>query len=171
MDMTTRMRVVLRRLRQRTRRWGGRIVYIPRKIEATRALDFAPFTAWDLASSHSEKAVYFSDFCCPEKVEDFAVGLIHELGHVFAEPYGPNDSRSNEFEFLGWEIVLARQVGLSDLEFCRGNKDYGIDDDGTELREFLAKPRELAKFLAETVEKAKKAGLIKHGYPVSVRKS
>ncbi len=36
--------------------------------------------------------------------------VIHELGHLFACPHGPDGS--HEIDWLGWEVCLARHLGV-----------------------------------------------------------
>lgn len=53
------------------------------------------------------RTIYLSPACCsPKAVLGY---LIHEMGHVFADPKPPDDA--DELEWLGWEIALARWAG------------------------------------------------------------
>jgi hypothetical protein len=42
------------------------------------------------------------------------VDIIHEMGHVFASKHNPERSDADEQTFLGWEIQVARSIGVTD---------------------------------------------------------
>lgn len=52
-------------------------------------------------------------------------GIIHEMGHLFAEAGDPE--YHHEWEWIGWEIALARWAGCWD-EWNSGNTDYGVGE-------------------------------------------
>jgi hypothetical protein len=108
---TMRLRSAVERLKLVCRAWGGNLIVMPR--ETFQRLDWGPsdpdvlFTSAPAAGGHGlnwRAKLVFTTF------EDADAGaIIHEMGHVFASPV--NERKCDEFDWLGWEICLARQVG------------------------------------------------------------
>lgn len=100
--------------------------------------------------------------------------IIHEAGHVFADPHPPDDKKCDEWAWLGWEIAVARRIGAWDA-WSRQNSNYhlgagidggiGKDKDWSGLS---AKAR--SAIIDDRLAHAKKIGVIgKRGAPRSVR--
>lgn len=157
--------LALKRLKRYAKRWGGSIELVTDEVFNELDIVSAPFTSWNIGVDHQNLKVYHSPFCEPNDVAVYTTSLIHELGHCFASTQGPHESK--EYAFFGWEVVLAKKVGLTLDDFCLGNNDYGIEDDGTDLGS-LAKEAQYA-LLSTVVETAKASGLIVRGAPVSLR--
>jgi hypothetical protein len=153
----------VRALRKLAKSWGGDIVRVsPEKFKAeARGKDFfeAPFTNAKLGVLWKTKKVLF--------VGDVPWGfLTHELGHLFASAENPE--RSKEFDFFGWEIVLARMVG--DLaEWEKTNKDYIVTNCGRSLREVTKLQKD--QVYKERIRRAEDLGILKNGIPVSISSS
>ena len=165
---------VVQRLRRRARRWGGDLIEVSDKEFESRRVPQAPFTGWHVGLRFRAKQVVFAEFAQPRDIAFFTATLLHEMGHVFATTRAPY--KAEEYDFLGWEIALARKVGLTDAAFCRANADYEIDEHQGDayygqFRDFVGDPKGRLAFLTQRVERAKELGLIRRGHPVSVRKS
>jgi hypothetical protein len=57
--------------------------------------------------------------------------IIHEMGHVFADPHHPEHSECIEWSWFGWEIALARQIGAG-RTWSRQNDNYATGEDGND---------------------------------------
>lgn len=55
--------------------------------------------------------------------------LFHELGHICCSERPPAVSELSEFEFMGWEFMLARECGEVSL-WLLSMRDYNIGVDG-----------------------------------------
>lgn len=103
--------------------------------------------------------------------------IIHEMGHVFASDLPPYCS--NEFDWLGWEIVVARHMRCY-RQWSQQNKDYAINElvlggawiamDGDEWGDLSrAKQRLLAR---DRIAAAKQLGsLTRQGMPRALRRT
>jgi hypothetical protein len=172
---------VLAKLRRFARKWGGDLVKITKDEYAAKEEDSfcsAPFTSWDAGCDYQTKVVYFSDWCEPEDLEDFAITLIHELGHVLASRFQANSDdmykHDEEWRFFGWELCLALKIGLTRKQFYQGHKDYVVEGESGEdiaylLRSGTEGRRKLKKLLDGRVQTAKDLGLIKKDQPISIR--
>lgn len=157
------------RLRRKARNFGGDIRHVTEPEFRAMRIDSAPFTKWSLGVHPRAKQVIFTDCCKPSCVELFAIGLIHEMGHVFATTRHPRNA--DEVDWLGWEMAMARKIGLTDVQFCRGHYDYVIlTDDATELGEYSSRPAARKRYFEQRIEVAKELGLIQRGHPRSVRR-
>lgn len=98
----------LTRLQVFARQLGGelRIVDGETYNQCSHLKNFAenPFRP-DMGLDYKKKIVYAT-------AEAHPGALIHELGHVFATPYGPHHRRCNELRWLGWEIAVARHLQM-----------------------------------------------------------
>lgn len=107
--------------------------------------------------------------------------VIHETGHVFASRVGPDDS--NEYDFLGWEMAVARAIGLSLMQWRDGNRDYilwtrsGLAGEGLETPPWPSEigactDADLRRLYADRLAWAKVKRLVNvRGRPLSVRSS
>ncbi len=88
-------------------------------------------------------------------------GIIHEMGHVFASPHHPGCAcyECHEWNWLGWEIILARQIGVMPL-WSYHNADYNVVDVGNiELWGRLT-PTRRRVVVADRITHAQKAGFL-----------
>ena len=165
------MRAAITKLQALCRRWGGDLVLIPRdsydnlfyterkdsifpKLRHRRMRE-APFASWH--GLHWEAKLVFATHEAAE------VGpIIHEMGHVFAVPAYPGD----EWHFLGWEALVARQIGAYET-WSKENWNYGTND-GDEWGTLSRKQQQ--ELLVERIADGKKLGIINRlGRPVAVR--
>jgi hypothetical protein len=96
------------------------------------------------------------------------------MGHVFACKIAPDDMGNDaEFNFLGWELTLAKEIGLSRKAFCKGNSDYTLGVTGEDIGGLLMGTKKeqalLKTHFADRMKVAVKNGLIKNGRVRSVR--
>lgn len=147
-----------RKLSRIARRWGGEIIRLTQEqyyyLGRQTGISEAPF-AVELAVNYSEKTIYC---VTPTWYE-----LVHEMGHVFACRQPPR--QSSDFDFLGWEWVLARQLkGVR--KWIAGNADYGVnpEEDMGDLT-----PTQVTKLLQERLEDAIQQGIVVKGRAVSIR--
>jgi hypothetical protein len=87
-------------------------------------------------------------------------GIIHEMGHVFAAPHHPDCACSacHEWDWLGWEIVLARQIGAMPM-WSYHNADYGVGEGGLYSWGRLT-PKRRRIVVADRIAHARKAGFL-----------
>lgn len=76
----------------------------------------APFTNKLLGLDYANHIVYVGEECSIS-------GIIHEMGHAFACQDPPDIS--DEFDFFGWEYLLAKKLGI-EADWQSNNKDYGL---------------------------------------------
>lgn len=90
-------------------------------------------------------------------------GLIHELGHLCVGACYMDPNEGQEYNFFGWEIVVAGAIGLSRDDFKRGNFAYAAEDD--EVGRMSARSRE--KLFKERVEFARTTGIVDGRVPLA----
>jgi hypothetical protein len=153
----------LDRLKAMAREWGGEIQRVPPppdRLSLPRSSDISlcPFDG-GMAVDYSRGRVIYWDS------QPRLGSLIHEMGHVFAARKPP--SEASEWRFFGWEYVVARRAGCA-KEWIESNRDYVL---GGGAREFgsLTTAQKRQK-LASRIRFARRAGLVKHGAPVSIRR-
>lgn len=113
------MDVFLKQLKVISKNWGGEIIQIEYPYDLTVIKDPAPFSAPVLGVDWDNKKIYFLNYN-----EIGPVNLIHEMGHIFASLIEPTSS--TEWDFFGWEYLLALQIGLSESDFFYYNSDYQV---------------------------------------------
>jgi hypothetical protein len=143
--------------------WGGKILEetkeeFNKRREEDGWFSEAPFTLW-LGVNWSSKTIIYTG----EVVES---NVIHEMGHVFAANQPPR--AADEFTFLGWEYVVAKQVGISLPDWLAANRDYVVSVDGDKDIGHLSK-REIFQLIHDRVKASRKAGLVKGGKPLAIR--
>lgn len=100
--------------------------------------------------------------------------IIHEAGHVFADRHPPDDAKCDEWEWLGWEIAVARRIGAW-RAWSRQNGNYhmgdGIDGGIGKDKDWYALSAKARRAIIEDrLAHAKKIGVIsKRCAPRSVR--
>ncbi len=93
--------------------------------------------------------------------------IIHEMGHVFADPHHPEDLKANEYAWLGWEIALARRVGAY-RTWSRHNSNYIVESPNRDWGELDTKERRAV--VADRLAHAMKIGVVDpDGTPRSIR--
>jgi hypothetical protein len=147
--------------------WGGVLREVSkeefRAIESANGFELvnkfarAPFTSELLGINFHTKEVIFAG-----QVGESSI--IHEMGHVFATEQEPR--YGTEWDFFGWEFVLARHIGLPVKTWLKGNSDYVVDD---EQEISSLKDKEICQMLHERVRFARKAGIVKNFKPLAVR--
>ena len=155
----------IERLQALAREWGGDIKRVPPPPTGRMALfvdgghSHCPFD--DLAVHFERREVWHWE-AAPN------VGsLIHEAGHVFASRIAPE--HSEEYDFFGWEAVVARRAGVFD-EWLESSGNYQIQTLDPGGQEFGRLDRTYQRrLLADRIRVAKRAGLIRFGRPVSIR--
>lgn len=165
----------LRALARICRRLGGQLMIVSRRdfytlVDANDDIQL-PFSAgskYEYASHWRKKIIYAMR-------DTRHIGfIIHEAGHVFADRYPPDDDKCAEWEWLGWEISVARRIGAWSA-WSRQNGNYrlgegidsgiGKDKDWSDLS-----TKERSAVSADRLSHAMKIGLLgKRGAPRSVR--
>lgn len=95
--------------------------------------------------------------------------IIHEMGHVFATCHPPlhGCATCHEWNWIGWEISLARQIGASRI-WGRHNSDYVTNDKGLTWGALSIKRR--PSIVANRIALARKNGLLgPHNAPRGIR--
>jgi hypothetical protein len=100
--------------------------------------------------------------------------IIHEAGHVFADRCHPDDDGCDEWSWLGWEIAVARRIGVWDAWSQQSAKYYlgdGIDSGaGKDKAWWELSAGERRAVVADRIAHAKQIGVLsKSGTPKSVR--
>jgi hypothetical protein len=87
--------------------------------------------------------------------------IIHEMGHVFAAPHHPDCSceECHEWNWLGWEIALARQIAAVPT-WSYHNASYAVGD-GSHWGNLSPKCRRV--IVADRLAHAQKAGFLGAG--------
>lgn len=94
--------------------------------------------------------------------------IIHEMGHVFADRYPPDDQKCQEWDWFGWEVALARKIGAVRV-WSRHNSDYSTREDGSAPWKSLAQ-KQRRHVIADRLAIARKLGVIDaSGAPLSLR--
>jgi fructose-1,6-bisphosphatase/inositol monophosphatase family enzyme len=120
----------------------------------------APFTSFH--GLHWNRKIVYT-VCGHEEVGS----IIHEMGHVFAGPLHPDHPQCSEWDWFGWEIAIARQIGAVHT-WSGHNRNYCINDDGKEWGKLSAKQRRA--LTAERLAYARKIGILDTtGTPRNIR--
>jgi hypothetical protein len=102
------------------RHLGGDIKVIDHLKFDSKLLTPCPFSN-NLGVNWEKKIVYVSMVAAGSDIH----GIIHEMGHVFASRKPPANSK--EYDFFGWEYVVAISIGAL-FEWDKGSYNYYIDD-------------------------------------------
>jgi len=86
--------------------------------------------------------------------------IIHEMGHVFASPHHPDCGcdACHEWNWLGWEIVLARQIKAMPT-YSYHNARYALGESGKYAWGKIS-PARRKKIVAGRIAYARKEGFI-----------
>jgi hypothetical protein len=146
--------------------WGNELVCVDTTYPLHAIPYRAPFLDSDirLGFDWGNKVIYYesrADICA----------LIHEMGHVFASKSPPGKIfGEDEFDFFGWEYLLALKAGLSTDEFINMNDAYQVtNSDGEDRRMGSLSKFEQIHLLEERVEYSKMNNLIIDGEPIAIR--
>jgi len=116
----------LRSLFKIIRSWGGQVEELNKvtykEYDRSDHLLKAPFTCSDLAIDWESKIFFYTTSNMPWWPE-----VIHEMGHVFASGFHPNDNSCNENDFFSWEYYLARRIRGPINDWYKSNYDYQVD--------------------------------------------
>lgn len=134
--MTTMETPAYKKLVKLAKRLGGQVLPIP--AERWKGGLYSQFPTdlgsrgWLTAPFCKSIGVYWSEKLIVHQLAGFSnAGLIHEMGHTFASKHPPNSKHVEEVDFLGWELELAKSLGVRPA-WLREMASYGvnIDDDG-----------------------------------------
>jgi hypothetical protein len=108
---------IIFKLKEIAQGWGGNII----KLTKNRFDDYwnitsAPFSCY-LGINYEARKIYYVGTPHP-------CDIIHEMGHIFASKKPPEEAY--EWDFFGWEYLLARKVGLSLNRFIESNLLYNL---------------------------------------------
>ncbi len=84
--------------------------------------------------------------------------IIHEMGHVFAEEHHPDHHQCCEWNWFGWEVSLARQIGAF-RTWSRQNSNYLTSEGGASEWGMLTAKRRRA-LIADRLVHARKIGVL-----------
>ena len=149
----------------KAREWGGDLIC----VDAISNIDSDDLThcpfSHHLAIDHKAKHVYYTPHL--PGITDLG-GIIHEFGHVFATLEDPNTAE--EYDFLGWEWLLALEVGLRD-EWLLSMDNYSLAAEGNVYAEDFGylDDDQRSDLLEERIDYAESLGLIVDGQCVSIR--
>jgi hypothetical protein len=160
-------RLALSRLRRLIEPWGGsiQVVYsMPENDDDWYPAPFAEFCRQDtLGLWWTRKRIVM---CSPMSLH-YVGDVIHECAHLFATTKRPDES--SEWDFLGWEMVVAERVGLPMPSWRQAHYNYFVDlDTSRTIVEYTDK--ELRHLYEDRVMYAWLTGIIdEKGRPLSVR--
>lgn len=162
-------------LQKIAKRWGGEIRQVSEaefaKVKARlRSFSEAPFSAQDLGVDWHRRRILYVD-------DPGWAAIIHEMGHTFACDIHPTNS--DEFEFLGWEFLMAQHIGADLAEWVKQNKDYQVSAEDFDPMckgkgESFAQIGDLTKtqfdsMIQTRIEVAKQIGLTRGNKPRAIR--
>ena len=153
--------------------WKSRRPYLSfaRKLKNDIQYARAPFGNHELGVNWAKKKIYYSKECpWPD--------VLHEMAHVFASKYLPD--QTDEWDFFGWEIGAVKLLKGSITEWATANRYYEINIENYELESVcdclplsaIPKPFQ-RKIFAERINHAHETGLLKRRkgklVPVAIR--
>jgi hypothetical protein len=100
----------------------------------------------------------------------YVAHVIHECAHIFATNAEPHDS--SEIDFLGWEMIVAEQIGLPWPAWRAGNRGYCIEGMGPDLPGFIedCSAEQFQLLYEDRVSYAKHIGIVdSKNRPLAVR--
>jgi len=153
------------------RRWGGRMRLFHTStafydyIDENDGASEAPFAgAAGIGFNWEKKEILAFDCAVVGRIG----GLIHEMGHIFASPSDPDGRHPpQEFDFFGWEISVAKMLGVFDA-WSASNGNYVITESGTTWAQCGAVERKC--IVEERTDVARRIGLLDRWMrPVAIR--
>lgn len=132
--MPSRYERLGRNVRRFIRDLGGRVLFVANNDKFNCPFNF------DLGVDWATKTVYWRAGHADDM--ETIVGAIHEAGHIFVDDGDPASSATNyfykdEIYWLGWEIVVAEECGISLEEWAEQNAYYSIGSYFTDYNEEL----------------------------------
>ncbi len=108
---------------------------------------------------------------CDKKRDVSIATIIHEMGHMFATSSSPNNSK--EFEFFGWEYLVAQEIGMSVEQWLEENSDYIVTEGdsisvGNFLNSDVGHDQSIQDIIGEQIAEGIRLGIIKNGKPISI---
>lgn len=159
--------IYVKRLAAKCASWGGELRVMPPSLwrglireaqNTVGGLEVAPFDSLH-GVDWGAKVVYAVD-----KYVDIGA-VIHEMGHVFASMAPPNTS--TEFDFFGWEVALARELGCY-RQWSTGSASYSVTGAGDPWASQA--PQEKRQIIRERHDHARLLGLLdKRGNAIAIR--
>lgn len=150
-------------LRTWARRHGGDIVRVAPKdfahVKQLPSFSDAPFSSNDIGVHwRSARVVYAGATLWTE--------FVHELGHCFASRVGIDDQF--EFDFLGWEVALVRELGLDYDAWRHENRYYAVTKQGKEFGDLNRNQQD--QLVEERIRHGQAIGIVdQEGRVLSVR--
>lgn len=143
----------LNRLQELARSWGGSIALVEEL-----PVPCAPFTSC-MGVDYDKKEIYveIDRLNRSHRAWEMLGGVIHEMGHVFACDQRPESSE--EYDFLGWEWLVARQTGLLE-QWEHSMSNYSIGNDEFSADFDCLSPDQASDLIEERVARARELGLI-----------
>ena len=155
--------MTLEGVRRLCEQWGGKLVCVSEEefdSHKDNALFCeAPFTHADLGVLWMEKTILYT-----ERVPACPYEVIHEMGHVFACDFPPDDAE--EFNFFGWEYTTMQHLGLSHEGWVKANRHYMVS--GSTALSNLTESQ-LSELIAERIRVAEFLQLVRSGVPLTIR--
>lgn len=162
----------IKKLTKLARTLGGRITSLPKERfeeikKSQQGLPYSKRTFFEapfpggtyVGVSWRRKEVLYAEGLCAWP------HLIHELAHALVCHDNP-DQAGDEFDFFGWEVVVARLVGpMAEWEYA--NRHYNVTNDGDDLASYSRAQKDA--LYEERIARAEKLGLLKNGVPVAIR--
>lgn len=97
--------------------------------------------------------------------------VVHEMGHVFLDEGEGEPDATDELDWLGWEIVLAKRAGCY-LTWSKQNAPYGVRLDGFLFEWGALTSSERRRVSAERIAYAQELGIVSQdGEPLCTRKA
>jgi len=178
---------IIGRLVKLVNEWGGELRLVSEKQYESYCdgsnpeYAEAPFSSASLGIDWEPKLIVYT-----ARVEWFEI--IHEMGHVFATTDGAfDDEIDEEFDFFGWEFLVAKRVKGNLATWIKSQSDYCVTDpepDPEEVKQVSASYIHTADFgclttkqqtemIKERIRHAVKRGTVRRTpqglIPVSVR--
>ena len=149
--------LVISRLQSLTEKWGGSFLRANWYDWRTCPVGIieAPFASYPLGVNFNMKVIAFD----PKRVK--WQHIIHEMGHVFASDNHPE--KTDEYQFLGWEYIIAKQVGGSMREWHEQNGEYEVHDDVIKITTCWHKltKKDRSRIIKDRIDEAVNIGILR----------
>jgi hypothetical protein len=110
----------------------------------------SPFST-EIGLDYERKILYFAE----EKADRGVMGLVHEAAHMVACLEPPTDS--DETRFLGWELALAKELGVAHY-WIGALKTFGSMTDD-----------EILEYFDEQISAARSIGIVVEDTAIAIR--
>lgn len=152
------------------RRWGGELVLMP--ASEFHAMRFNASWVDDglTMGPDSNHGLDRSNRRVIAVEHRYNVGaIIHEMGHAFLSEATP--SNDGEFDWLGWEIVLARRAGCY-RTWSKQNAEYVINTDLGERTWSTLTVEQRRDLIVDRIDYAQSIGIVSQsGEPLCTRRT